>query len=330
MVLKDLINEVQEDIQDVKNTQFIYSNTTSVPRRKDLGLTFESGKEKKGKILNTCVLYVDIRDSVILTHKYDSETMGKLYTAFTKAVLKIAKYYSGHIRNIIGDRVMVIFKPENCFSNAIYCAIAINHVFSKVFPTIFKGIDFKCGIGIDYGELKVIKVGIQRRNEEHFENLSLVWTGEPANIASRLTDFANKKIKRNLFDVIMKSRVINLLDLKRSSFNNIFGSHANSYNNTRYRETKETLNEEEFINLITHFDNSTTITTNIGIMSQFRKRYDNINYPPILITHNVFMGYKERNPECLTIKNSLWLRQEHNFNNVKCEVYRGDIILIFE
>ena len=137
--------------------------------------------------------------------------MGKVYTAFTKAVLKVARHHNGHIRNIIGDRVMIVFPVKDCFTNAVDCAISINHISKYIINKQFKYVDFKCGIGIDYGDLRIIKVGIQRNGTENAENKGLVWAGYPANIASRLTDSANKVIKETYFEV--KRNPLNYLSI---------------------------------------------------------------------------------------------------------------------
>jgi hypothetical protein len=193
MNIKDKLSEIELDIKDVRNLGFSYTSTKEVPSRGDTVLTFEKGKDKKGKEIETCVLFVDIRNSVQLNEKHSSNMMGKIYTAFTKSMLKIAQYHSGEVRNIIGDRVMIVFPTENCAENAVECAISINHI-SEIMNKVFSDVDFRCGIGIDYGEMKVIKVGIIRQGDNNVENKNLVWIGKPANIASRLTDIANKKI----------------------------------------------------------------------------------------------------------------------------------------
>ena len=193
MDIKDKLSEIELDIKDVKNLGFSYTNTKEVPSRGDTVLTFEKGKNKKGKEIETCVLFVDIRNSVQLNKEHFPDTMGKIYTAFTKSMLKIAKYHSGEVRNIIGDRVMIVFPTENCTKNAVECAISINHI-SEIMNKVFSNVDFRCGIGIDYGKMRVIKVGIIRLGENNVENKNLVWIGNPANIASRLTDIANKEI----------------------------------------------------------------------------------------------------------------------------------------
>ena len=125
MVVKDFLTEQKEMIKDVKDKAFVYSSTVSVPLTTDFDLTYESGDEKKGKILESCVLFTDIRNSVSLNKKHDIDTMGRIYTAFTKGVLNAAAYHGGMVRNIIGDRVMVVFPKSDCFKNAVYCATTL-------------------------------------------------------------------------------------------------------------------------------------------------------------------------------------------------------------
>lgn len=191
--MKEILSEIEADIIDIKVKKFQYTSTKEVPSRHDRSLTFERGLDKIGKEVDTCVLYVDIRNSVELNRIHHTQTMGRIYTAFSKAMLKIAKYHKGFVRNIIGDRVMIVFPKDNCYTNAVDCAISINHI-SNLINKAFTEVDFKCGIGIDYGNLKVIKVGLPRRGAEGFDNKNLVWVGYPANIASRLTDVANKSV----------------------------------------------------------------------------------------------------------------------------------------
>ena len=123
-----------------------------VPNHEDPGLTFEAGQTKKAKSIETCVLYADIRNSTMLSKTEPPEQMARLYTAFTKSIMTIAEYHGGVIRNIIGDRVMVLFPQKNCFQNAVDTAISINTVSNKIIDKHFSKIPFKCGIGIDYGE----------------------------------------------------------------------------------------------------------------------------------------------------------------------------------
>jgi adenylate cyclase len=86
MGVKTLVEEVEADVKDIRATAFSYAPTPLVPSAEDPGLTFERNVAKKGMEIESCVLFADIRDSVTLTEKHQHITMGRIYTAFTKAV----------------------------------------------------------------------------------------------------------------------------------------------------------------------------------------------------------------------------------------------------
>lgn len=327
MAVKNILEEIERDVMDVTKTNFVHNDTRVVPSATDSELTYESGKEKKGKKIETCVLYVDIRNSVALTEKHHTQTMGRIYTAFTKAVLKVARHHNGHTRNIIGDRVMIVFPSKDCYTNALDCAISINHISQYIINKHFTAVDFKCGIGIDFGELRVIKVGIQRYGTENGENKGLVWVGYPANIASRLTDFANKKIEETYYEVTRNP--INPRAL-RPMYNlpSIFGG-ATSYdpNAPFYLSTiqKVEMTPEEFANSICQYDNGNLFTSG-GKLIKFEKKTRSISYPNILMTETVFKGFKSANPTRKCIINNYWTEQKHNIKNVDGKIYGGGVI----
>lgn len=123
--------------------------------------------------------------------KKDKAKLGKIYSAFVDAMVSIADRY-GYVRNIIGDRVMVVFEPGNCFVDAVNCAAMMYTVANKVLKKYCSIDSFKVGIGIEYGEMLILKTGIQKKHHEQSEYKNLVWVGDAANVASKLTDFANK------------------------------------------------------------------------------------------------------------------------------------------
>jgi len=325
MSVKPIIAEIEKEVIDVTQTSFEYVDTSVVPGMSDPGLTYESGIAKKGKKLKTCVLFVDIRNSVTLQEKHQTQTMGRIFTAFTKAVLKLGRHHKGHTRNIIGDRVMIVFPEKNCYSNAVKCAISINHVAQKIINKKFN-VDFKCGIGIDYGELRVIKVGIQRNGSENGENKGLVWVGYPANLASRLTDTANKSFEEKYFKVKrhpIKPRAIKPI----FPLSGIFVNSSNYDPNAPfYLSTTETvkLTTEEFANSIAQYKDGGLFTSG-GKLISFEKKTRTQKYPPILISADVFNGYKKAKPNANDIKNNWWKEQNHKIPNVKGKVYGKDL-----
>lgn len=335
MAVETILKEIEQDVIDVISTGFVHNNTECVPGPDDAGLTYERGVEKKGKLIKTCVLYVDIRDSVALTVKHHNITMGRIYTAFTKAVLKVARHHNGHTRNIIGDRVMIVFPCVNCFTNAVNCAISINHIAQKILNVKFTGVDFKCGIGIDYGELRVIKVGIQRHGTENGVNKGLVWAGYPANWASRLTDMAHKTIEETYYEVTRNpinpraiKPVIDLIPLYNHLYLGALGRNTSSYDpNAPYYLSsieKVEMTPEEFANSISSYEEGELYMSN-GNFIKFERKTRKIEYPPILMTDEVFRGFKAANLERKCIKENYWKEQKHNIKNVSCKVYGGDV-----
>ncbi len=327
MAIKNLIKEIESDVIDLVDTGFEYVETKNVPSYEDSVLTFEQGVFKKGKRIKTTVLYADIRDSVSLTKKYHSQTMGRFYTAFSKGVIKAAHYHGGFVRNIIGDRVMIVFPSDNCFTNAVDCATTINHIIHKVISKKFGKNDFKCGIGIDYGELKVIKVGIPKQGSERTENKGLVWVGYPANIASRLTDVANKTITEEYFSVTYKPlyfpsifspiRGLGSLLYHKSS---IFDSHDPIY----LPETTVEMTPEVFARHITNYKDGVLNFTG-GEYIKHEKKSRDINYSPILITAEVFSGYKKETPNSKIVSEKYFKELSHQIDNVKSKVWGADI-----
>ena len=320
--MKELLNEIEADTIDIRTKNFQYASTRIVPSRHDTSLTFERGADKIGKEIETCVLYVDIRNSVELNKQHHTQTMGRIYTAFSKSMLKIARHHNGYVRNIIGDRVMIVFPSDNCYTNAVNCAISIYHISNLIINRIFTDVDFKCGIGIDYGTLKVVKVGLHRKGSEGFDNKNLVWVGYPANVASRLTDVANKSIDNSKVKVTFYPyHFSNIFHLPI-----FFGQQAQRTNKI-YDDApqEELLTNEEFGKKLS-FNDVLGICYSGGKLIRFDKIESKIDFPPILMTSAVYNGFKSANPTRNCIKQSFWeIIVNHNIKNVSVDVYGGTV-----
>lgn len=188
--------DVREEIASILASDFNIkvTETNFVPHSDDGAITFPDLDEKSQgtKYIETTVLYVDMRRSTELSLKHQSRTVAKLYSAFVRAMMRCAEVFNGEVRGIIGDRVMILFDHEKCFENAVNTAIIINSVCQHVINKHFKHDQVAFGIGIDYGRMLATKTGIRRHGSAQPSYRSLVWLGKPANIASKLTDNANK------------------------------------------------------------------------------------------------------------------------------------------
>jgi len=196
MPLKEFLSELDEEVAILASSEFEIEvvETSSVPTFDDPNITFHNldTKKKKCKLLESCVLYVDIRGSAQISASKMPKTLAKMYSSFISTMIACARYYGGHVRNIIGDRVMVVFDADDCFKNAVDTATLMNTASQYILNRRIKSIDFKCGIGIDYGRMLITKGGAVRYGAEKEFYRGLVWLGKPANVASRLTDLAFK------------------------------------------------------------------------------------------------------------------------------------------
>jgi len=306
--VEDLLNQVSADVDDILQKDFTFVHVTDVPQVDDANLTYESGKDKLGEEINTCVLFVDIRNSVALNNESKTKTMGRIYTAFTKSVISAADKCGGQVRNIIGDRVMVVFPEADCYQNAVECAITINHIAQKIINQKLQGHDFKCGIVIDYGQMRCIKVGKIKRGAANQDYKNLVWIGRPANMASRLCDNANKEVQMfKVVHTVWVKRLRGLLSTPPSLLTSDFEKQVKT----------DELTAEQFTELITK-DGLSRITS-------IEKSGNPIVREPILISDRVYEGYKKACPENESIKNHWWHEDNKHIRNVDFKVYSSDL-----
>lgn len=126
--------------------------------------------------------------------------------------------------------------------------------------------------------MSVIKVGIDRRDDEKEENKNLVWIGYPANYASRLTDSANKII-------IEKQYVV------RGTIRTYFLNH--DYADSR---TSKLYSEKDFISKVRVIGGKLTIDNFISIdgLETIDKKKE---YAPIMMSEAVYNGFVASNPD---------------------------------
>lgn len=317
---KDFFNTINSVIDDWKNTSFSFYPKEYIPGLDDKNLTYGNGEEKKGIEINTCVLFVDIRNSVQLTKDKQVRTMGKIYSVFTHCVLLAAQNEGGYVRNIIGDRVMVVFPPEDCFKKAVFCAITINHIASLINKK-FDNFEFKCGIGIDYGKVSVMKVGIQKKGAENDDNKGLVWVGYPANFASRLTDCANKEFT----DIVYK---VDGSFYEYNYFDNPFLGRASGCN----RNTKE-FTAEEFASKINISSINQCLSfascAQIYSIERVERKY---TYKGILLSDKVYQEYAKVVPNAndITIEHLKWKIQTRKIRDIDFDVWGNNLVWVFD
>lgn len=309
MGLIDFFREIDNEISSINSTNFgvEITDTDFVPNVDDQGITYDNieNQSKKCKRLETCVLYIDIRKSTQISLSHKSVTLTKLYSAFVRSMVKAAGYHNGYVRNIIGDRVMVVFDRKDCFKNAISTAILFNTISVFTLNKYFKYDEVEFGIGIDYGKMLITKTGTVKQGIENQFYKSLVWLGRPANIASKLTDSANKIIPT----------------LNKPSLNELLPKP--SINSIKY--TPKTLKPQmlqqnyKSLSLLNPFEKiKEPRFQSLSAINLFSK----VKIKPILITKEVLEGLKKEAPELF---NELkFTRQNITINGYLGEVFGTD------
>ncbi|AEK89478.1 MULTISPECIES: adenylate/guanylate cyclase domain-containing protein [Bacillus amyloliquefaciens group] len=119
---------------------------------------------------NFSVMFVDIRNSTKRAKKLGPNNTFLSYHAFYPAVAYIIEQYKGVVLDFTGDGVMAFFGGR--FSgearaisaqNAGLCGLKIQEALDQIVNPLIKNDnilwEFKCGIGIDYGDVIVTKIG---------------------------------------------------------------------------------------------------------------------------------------------------------------------------
>jgi adenylate cyclase len=99
---KELNDEIVDEVETILASDFEIDvvTTDAVPHSSDAAITFPNldAKSQGAKLIDTCVLYIDIRRSTELNFTHKPKTVAKLYSAFIRAMTRCARYHKGHVR----------------------------------------------------------------------------------------------------------------------------------------------------------------------------------------------------------------------------------------
>jgi len=164
---------------------------------------------KKAKKMNLCAFSIDLRKSSDLLFQHQKQTAGKIHKAFLAVASSVVLKYGGKIRSFQGDSILV-FWPANLKSqinDAVKAAMAIKWFLSSKLSSLFeKYSKLDYGIGIDWGEVFIVRAGISRDSN----NNDLVFIGKCVNLAVAIANQA--KAPKNI-------------EVSLSVYNNLEDSH---------------------------------------------------------------------------------------------------------
>lgn len=308
MIKKELLNEIEEEVKEIHSDDFEFEviESSSVPTDSDSNLTFANfdSKTKKVKRIKTAILFIDIRKSTKISLKNDEVTMAKLYTSFTRSLIKVAEAHNGYIRNIIGDRLMVAFDYGTCATKAVETAINMNEVVKTILNKNFNESRISCGIGIDCGEVLVTKCGVIKKGNENSHYKNLTWSGTIANVASKLTDQANKSLSK--YETIQGANVGFIYPWNNGEWTWTFMTCKEIIDKLR-----EGVTYSPQINYPDKYFNSLYHTT--------ETKSDYFSFPPILLTESVRHDLQIENAKHPALRNMIKISKK--ITNVNKDIY---------
>lgn len=116
-----------------------------------------------GKVVETAVLYVDMRGSTELHTQTDQETVARILKVYIREMAQVARYFDAYIRGFAGDRVMVVAEQgEEAVTRALDIAVAMRDAVRRILNPLFtQSLGRTISVGIGHQEnLRFIFFGV--------------------------------------------------------------------------------------------------------------------------------------------------------------------------
>ncbi|MFW9878765.1 MAG: adenylate/guanylate cyclase domain-containing protein [Candidatus Thorarchaeota archaeon] len=194
---------------------------------------------KKAKKMNLCAFSIDLRKSSDLLFHHHKQTAGKIHKAFLAVASSVVLKYGGKIRSFQGDSILVFWPAyyKSQIMDAVRAAMEIKWFLSSELSSLFESyskLDY--GIGIDWGEVFIVRAGISRDTN----NNDLVFIGKCVNFAVVIANQAeapyNIEISLDVYENLDDSH---RYTVKNNNEVNLWNDGIVEWNNERYR-TKTT------------------------------------------------------------------------------------------
>ena len=200
----DFVNDLENQVREYLAGDYEVSEITDIPSVDSVSF------KKKVKKLNLCAYSIDLRNSSNLLFKHHKQTSGKIHKAFLTVAAKVAQKYGGKIRSFQGDSILVfwagIYKKQitAAVKSAMVTKWFLDIEFSKHFEK-YEKLDF--GIGIDLGEVYILRAGISR----DANNNDLVFIGKCVNFAVAIANQARSpyhvEISQDAYDNLLEEMI---------------------------------------------------------------------------------------------------------------------------
>lgn len=234
-----IIDRINREIDRTLNCKWQTVNLNSNQFPSDKYIPLGGGAVK----MNATYLYADLANSTKLAQTLDRRIVAKVFKSYLATSCRLIRRNNGKVLGYDGDRILGIFVGRNSKNNAVKCAFEVNYVTKKIirlkFKEKFKGIrdnriKINHGIGIDSGEVLIIRAGARRSND-------LVSIGRGPNLAAKLSDIRLYRPEASIFitrSVFNSLSLYNREDIWRQHKLKIIGKNITVYKTNETRIPK--------------------------------------------------------------------------------------------
>jgi class 3 adenylate cyclase len=133
------------------------------------------------------ILYADLSGSTSLVNDYPWTFSAEIYKTYLYCAARIVRSEGGAITSYDGDRIMGVFVGDLQSTRAMRCALKINYAVQYIVNPALKArystvaFEVRQVVGIDTSPIRAARTGVRGGND-------LVWVGQAANIAAKLTE----------------------------------------------------------------------------------------------------------------------------------------------
>lgn len=206
----------------ISDTNYFFDGDYEIVQGRIIPSVDEVAFGRYGKEVELAMLFIDVKESTKIVDAFRLKTAARMYQSFLRGVTLIALKNSGEVRSFNGDGVLVTFHGDSKCNNAVRSALQmmdfVNNVLKPKLKSYFvnnkqaQNLTFDCGIGIDVGNIFVVRGGAKGD-----DNNDLVWVGNPTNYAVKLSAQSKVAVQTTLGTSITKIYNIHITNRVYSS-----------------------------------------------------------------------------------------------------------------
>lgn len=176
----------------ISDTDYFFGGDYEVIQGRGIPNVCDVAFGRYGKEVELAMLFIDIKESTKIVDAFRLKTAARMYQAFLRGITLIALKNNGEVRSFNGDGVLVTFHGDTKCNNSVRTALQMMDFVKNTLKPKLKNyflnnkqaqnLDFDCGIGIDVGNVFVVRGGAKGD-----DNNDLVWVGNPTNYAVKLS-----------------------------------------------------------------------------------------------------------------------------------------------